>query len=80
MHDDQDITPARRQTLKRPSDPELMSRAEAAEFLGVSISSLAHWVQAGRGPAFLRLGKSTWYRRADLVCWMQGQRFTPGGA
>lgn len=59
--------------LKRPSDPSLLTRDEAAAFLGVSVSCLAHWSSAGAGPTFARLGRRTWYRIADLNDWVANQ-------
>lgn len=65
--------PPRPLSGRRPSDPELLTRPEAAAFLGVSVSSLAHWSMAGTGPAFVRLGRRCWYRRAALTDWITGQ-------
>lgn len=57
----------------RPNDPELLSRPEAAAHLGVSVSSLAHWSMAGAGPSFVRVGRRSWYRIADLNAWIAAQ-------
>lgn len=57
----------------RPSDPDLLSRQEAATHLGVSVSSLAHWAMTGHGPTFIKLGRKTWYRRSGLDAWIETQ-------
>lgn len=54
----------------RPSDPALFSRTEAAAFVGVSLSTLAHWAMIGRGPIFRRIGRSCYYHIADLKAWI----------
>lgn len=41
--------------IVRPNDPALLTREEAATYLGVSVSSLAHWSMAGTGPVFIRV-------------------------
>ena len=80
MPENQNVTPVRHHTLRRPADPELLSRGEAANFLGVSVSSLAHWANSDRGPPFTKLGKSTWYRTSDLQAWIASRLHTPTGA
>jgi excisionase family DNA binding protein len=64
----------RRQRTYRPEDPELLSRSEAAMVLGVSRSTMNQWAMRHAGPAFVRLGKSCWYRRSDLQQWIAQQR------
>lgn len=59
--------------IPRPNDPALLTREEAAVFLGVSTSSLAHWSMAGTGPTFVRLGRRCWYREGDLTDWIASQ-------
>ena len=60
----------RKQKLYRPNDPSLLNRVEAAKYIGVSISSLAHWRALGRGPAYRVIGQSSYYSLADLDDWM----------
>lgn len=57
----------------RPNDPELISRPEAAAYLGVSVSSLAHWSMNGLGPVFVKLGRRAWYRQSALDAWIDAQ-------
>jgi excisionase family DNA binding protein len=50
---------------------ELLTRAEAAEFLGVAAQTLALWYSTGRYrlPA-IKVGRLVRYRRADLEKWL----------
>lgn len=45
---------------------------EAAQMLGTSPSTLAHWRMAGKGPPYVRLGaKKIAYRVSDLRDWVK---------
>ena len=66
--------------LNRPLDPTLFTRAEAAAYIGVSISALAHWSCHERGPAHHVIGKSSYYRRGDLDAWIESRAGLPRGA
>lgn len=57
-------------SLNRPADPDLLTRAEAAVHIGVSVGALAHWACAGKGPLRCVLGRSSYYRLADLDAWI----------
>jgi excisionase family DNA binding protein len=52
----------------------LLSRKEAAEYLGVSISWLKSQASAGTGPAYYKVGSLVKYSQADLAAWLAGQR------
>jgi excisionase family DNA binding protein len=43
---------------------------EAASRLGLSASTLNKWRTQGRGPRFVKLGRSVCYRMADLDAWL----------
>ena len=65
------VAPTKRKLrLNRPLDPTLLTRAEAALYIGVSVSALAHWVCQKRGPTHQVFGRSSYYRRADLDQWI----------
>ena len=70
----------RKLRLNRPLDPNLFTRAEAAIYIGVSISALAHWACHGRGPVHHIIGKSSFYHRADLDAWIASRAGLPRGA
>lgn len=52
---------------------DLMSRADVARLLGVSIRTVAGWAQRGTGPAFRRIGRRAIYRRSDVNAWFLEQ-------
>ena len=54
---------------RRPVNPHLLTRAEAADYIGVSVSALAHWAMEGRGPVYRVLGRSSYYHAVDLEAW-----------
>jgi len=43
---------------------------EAATRLGLSASTLNKWRTQGRGPRYVKLGRSVFYRPADLDAWL----------
>jgi len=48
-----------------------MSRAEAAQYLGVGAGTLAAWASKGRyGLRFLKIGRLVKYRQSDLDAWL----------
>jgi excisionase family DNA binding protein len=52
---------------------DLWTVSEAANALGVSVSSLNKWRTTGEGPPFVRLGQRVRYRPADIECWLATQ-------
>jgi len=46
---------------------------DAAAHMGLSASTLNKWRTQGRGPRFVKLGRSVCYRAADLDAWMDDQ-------
>lgn len=60
---------------------EILSRDEAAVFLRVSPATLQNWAAHGTGPRYSRSGDvrgRTWYRRADLLLWLESRTVTTG--
>ena len=57
----------------RPASRYLLSRPEAATYLGVSISSLAHWPSTGRGPRQRLIGRDCYYHIQDLDDWLDSR-------
>jgi predicted DNA-binding transcriptional regulator AlpA len=45
---------------------KLMDTAEAAVYLRLATQTLAKWRSQGRGPSFVRLGGSVFYRLSEL--------------
>jgi len=55
---------------------ERMRAPQAAEYLGISASTLAKLRVYGGGPAFLKLGRRTVvYEKADLDAWVATRKF-----
>jgi hypothetical protein len=59
---------------------ELVANEVAAPLLGLSPLTLTDWRHHKRGPAFFKVGRLVYYRRADLWAWLQAQRREPVAA
>ena len=57
--------------------PDLVSRRQVAETLGVSEPALCMMAKRGKGPRFLRLGRTIRYRRDDVVAWLAARTVDP---
>lgn len=56
-------------------DLELMTRAEVAQVLKVSVPTLCRWAQEGRGPRVTWLSVSIpRYERRDVLEWIDAKR------
>ncbi|WP_439468896.1 helix-turn-helix domain-containing protein [Blastomonas fulva] len=64
----------------RPANPAMLTRAEAAGYIGVSISALAQWACNGRGPVRCVIGRSSYYQLSDLDAWIASRRGLRRGA
>jgi len=54
---------------------QLLTTPQAADYLGLSTHTLNRWRWDGRGPRFVKLGKSVRYRQGDLDEFIEaGQR------
>jgi len=53
------------------------TQEQAAAYLGLKPSTLAAWRHKGRGPVFLKVGRSCFYREADLENWLNAQAVVP---
>lgn len=58
------------------SEP-LLNTAEAAGRLRLARITLDRWRTAGKGPAFVKMGRKVFYRPIDLDRWIEGQRQEP---
>jgi excisionase family DNA binding protein len=59
---------------------DILTTAEAAEYLAVPVRQLVQWRYLGRGPTYVKLVRSVRYRRADLDAWLEAHAVTPQGA
>jgi len=61
------------------TDPdELLNEVQAADFLKMSMRTLQAWRCRGEGPAFVRAGRAIWYRRSDLIRWIDANSVRHG--
>lgn len=58
-----------------PTLPEWATRPQVAEYLQVSVPTLARWaMEPGKGPRATRFGGAVRYSRADVLAWADAQR------
>ncbi len=60
--------------IKRRSD--LLSTAQAAEYLGVQAGTLDKWRWQRKGPSYLKAGRLVYYRLVELDDWIESQTVT----
>lgn len=59
------------------NDPDiLLTEAQTADHLSISMRTLQAWRVRGGGPVFIRAGRSIRYRRSDLLCWIEANAAT----
>ena len=51
-----------------------LNRRQAAEYLGVSVPTLARWASKGRGPSYVLLGGKALYRIPELDAYIDSCR------
>jgi excisionase family DNA binding protein len=57
---------------------DLLSRAEAAEYLGIKAQTLAVWASTKRyGIAVIKIGRLAKYRRSDLDAFIASRTLKP---
>ena len=59
---------------------DLMTPADLAAKLEKSLAALAQWRYLGRGPKFIKLGRSIRYRTSDVEAWLDQQTVQRTGA
>lgn len=55
--------------------PQNMSTVEAAAYLNVKPATLEQWRWNGRGPRFVKIGRSVRYRKSDLDSFLEARVF-----
>lgn len=53
---------------------EFLTSRQLAELLGISESTAILWRMQGKGPAFIKVGRSVRYDRADVDAWLASNR------
>lgn len=64
-------------------EPDIMTTAEAAEYVRLSQPTLERFRLTGEGAEYLKLGGAVRYRKADLDSWLVSRRVrstSDGGA
>ena len=59
------------------TDNNILTQEKAAELIGVKPTTLQAWRHFGRGPTYLKIGRSCFYRRADIETWLDAQAVVP---
>ena len=60
-----------------PSTVRTLSRAQAAQAVGVSVRTLESLAAQGKGPRVTRIGGRCLYRLCDLESWLEQQASGP---
>ena len=59
------------------TDERLLTRPEAAAYIGVSTGTLTVWASTGRySLPYIRVGRRAMYRRSDLDAWLKVRTIT----
>jgi predicted DNA-binding transcriptional regulator AlpA len=53
------------------------TQEEAAVLIGVKPTTLAMWRHKGKGPRYLKIGRSCFYRVSDIETWLDQQAIIP---
>ena len=56
------------------SSPRLINEHEAAEALGLKVTTLRRWRWAGKPPGFLKIGSAVRYDPAELASFVEAPR------
>jgi hypothetical protein len=56
----------------------LLTEAEVAAVVNVTPLTLSKWRREGKGPDYVRPGKTVFYRREDVEDWLKMIRTVPG--
>lgn len=61
------------------TNPNMLSRGQAADYLGVKKETLENWACTQRyGLPYIKVGRCVRYRRADLDKFIESRVVTPG--
>jgi excisionase family DNA binding protein len=56
-----------------PQSPEMLTREQAAKYLGLQVQTLNAWACRGCGPKFVKLGRAVRYRKSDLEAYIESR-------
>lgn len=54
-----------------------LNDVEAAKIADLSPQTLRNWRFEGRGPAYIKAGRSVRYSLTDLISWLEGKKISP---
>ncbi|MBI4768148.1 MAG: helix-turn-helix domain-containing protein [Deltaproteobacteria bacterium] len=54
-----------------------LNDVETAKIAGLSPQTLRNWRQLGRGPNYIKLGRSVRYSLTDLISWLESHKIRP---
>ena len=57
--------------------PDIISRKQLAEYLGMTEPALSQMATRKQGPPFVRFGRSIRYRRDDVLRWLDSRMVDP---
>lgn len=69
-------------TMTAP-EAEVLNRRQAAERLGVTVTTLNRWAMQGRGPAYSLTGTTrgrALYSAASIAAWLESRKQAPRAA
>lgn len=61
----------------RPPPDRLLNQEAAAAMIGVKPPTLASWRHYGKGPKYIKVGRSAYYRVSDIEAWLDTQAVIP---
>jgi predicted DNA-binding transcriptional regulator AlpA len=61
----------------RPAPDRLLTQEAAAVMIGVKPPTLASWRHYGKGPKYIKVGRSAYYKASDIEAWMDAQCVVP---
>jgi hypothetical protein len=54
-----------------------LNDVEAAKIAHMSVQTFRNWRFQGRGPAYIKVGRSVRYSLTDLISWLEGRKISP---
>jgi len=52
---------------------DLMTVTEVADMCRTTAHTVYYWLQTGKGPRSMKVGRKRLYRREDVVAWLESQ-------
>ena len=65
------------QNERQPRLPNLLTKAELAELLGVSTRTIDRLEERRKGPPRIKLGRNVFYREESVHAWLENQEQHP---